>query len=69
VSGLAGVVSAAAVVFFAHTGFEALANLGEETRSSRKDLRVGILSALGVCAVLYIAVSLTVSPRGSPSGC
>jgi APA family basic amino acid/polyamine antiporter len=54
VYGLAGVVSAAAIVFFAYTGFEALANLGEETRNPRKDLRVGILGALGVCALLYI---------------
>jgi APA family basic amino acid/polyamine antiporter len=61
VYGLAGVVSAAAIVFFAYTGFEALANLGEETRNPRKDLRVGILGALGVCALLYIGVSLVLT--------
>ncbi|GHF18005.1 amino acid permease [Amycolatopsis deserti] len=61
VYGIGGVLSAAAIVFFAYTGFEALANLGEETRNPRKDLRVGILGALGVCAVLYIAVSLVLT--------
>lgn len=61
VYGIAGVVSAAAIVFFAYTGFEALANLGEETRNPRKDLRVGILGALAVCAVLYIGVSLVLT--------
>ncbi|WP_236788343.1 amino acid permease [Amycolatopsis sp. GM8] len=61
VYGFAGVVSAAAIVFFAYTGFEALANLGEETRNPRKDLRVGILGALAVCAVLYIAVSFVLT--------
>ncbi|GHF64836.1 APA family basic amino acid/polyamine antiporter [Amycolatopsis bartoniae] len=61
VYGLAGVVSAAAIVFFAYTGFEALANLGEETRNPRKDLRVGILGALGVCALLYIGVSIVLT--------
>lgn len=47
VYGIAGMITAAAVVFFAYTGFEALANLGEETLNPRKDLRVGILGALG----------------------
>ncbi|MEV4597472.1 amino acid permease [Amycolatopsis sp. NPDC049253] len=61
VYGIAGVVTAAAVVFFAYTGFEALANLGEETVNPRKDLRVGILGALAVCAVLYIAVSIVLT--------
>ncbi|KAA9153352.1 amino acid permease [Amycolatopsis acidicola] len=61
VYGFAGVVSAAAIVFFAYTGFEALANLGEETRNPRKDLRVGILGALGICAVLYVAVSIVLT--------
>ncbi|MGC7098616.1 amino acid permease [Amycolatopsis lurida] len=59
--GLAGVLTAAAIVFFAYTGFEALANLGEETRNPRKDLRVGILGALGICALLYIGVSLVLT--------
>ncbi|OXM61306.1 MULTISPECIES: amino acid permease [Amycolatopsis] len=59
--GIGGVLSAAAIVFFAYTGFEALANLGEETRNPRKDLRVGILGALGVCALLYIGVSLVLT--------
>ncbi|WP_158883014.1 amino acid permease [Amycolatopsis anabasis] len=61
VYGIAGMVTAAAIVFFAYTGFEALANLGEETRNPRKDLRVGILGALGVCALLYIGVSLVLT--------
>ncbi|PRX51259.1 APA family basic amino acid/polyamine antiporter [Prauserella shujinwangii] len=61
VYGIAGVLTAAAVVFFAYTGFEALANLGEETRAPHRDLRVGILGALGVCALLYIAVSLVLT--------
>ncbi|WP_410655160.1 APC family permease [Amycolatopsis sp. lyj-112] len=61
VYGIAGMVTAAAVVFFAYTGFEALANLGEETMNPKRDLRVGILGALGVCALLYISVSLVLT--------
>jgi basic amino acid/polyamine antiporter, APA family len=59
--GIGGVLSAAAIVFFAYTGFEALANLGEETRNPRKDLRIGLLGALAVCALLYIGVSLVLT--------
>jgi APA family basic amino acid/polyamine antiporter len=59
--GIGGMVTAAAIVFFAYTGFEALANLGEETKNPRKDLRVGILGALAICAVLYIGVSLVLT--------
>ena len=61
VYGIAGMLTAAAVVFFAYTGFEAIANLGEETHNPRKDLRVGILGALGICALLYIGVSLVLT--------
>ncbi|ASR35463.1 amino acid permease [Prauserella marina] len=61
VYGIAGMLTAAAVVFFAYTGFEAIANLGEETHNPRKDLRVGILGALGLCALLYIGVSLVLT--------
>jgi APA family basic amino acid/polyamine antiporter len=61
VYGIAGMLTAAAIVFFAYTGFEALANLGEETRNPSKDLRVGILGALAVCALLYIGVSLVLT--------
>lgn len=55
--GVIGVLTAAAIVFFAYTGFEALANLGEEARRPQRDLKIGLLGALGVCALLYIGVS------------
>lgn len=57
VFGMAGVLSAAAVVFFSYTGFEAVANLGEETRRPQRDLPIGLLGTLGICTVLYVAVS------------
>lgn len=59
--GIAGMLTAAAIVFFSYTGFEALANLGEETKNPSKDLRVGILGALAVCALLYVGVSLVLT--------
>jgi APA family basic amino acid/polyamine antiporter len=59
--GVGGMLTAAAVVFFAYTGFEALANLGEETRRPHRDLPIGLLGALAVCALLYIAVSFVLT--------
>ena len=61
VFGIGGVLTAAAVVFFAYTGFEALANLGEETRRPDRDLKVGLLGALGVCALLYVGISFVLT--------
>ena len=58
--GMAGVLTAAAVVFFAYTGFEAVANLGEETRRPSRDLPLGLLGTLAVSTVLYVAVSFVV---------
>ena len=61
VYGIGGMLTAAAVVFFAYTGFEALANLGEETRRPDRDLKIGLLGALVLCAVLYVGVSLVLT--------
>ncbi len=59
--GIAGVLSAAAVVFFAYTGFEAVANLGEETRNPGRDLPRGLLGTLAVSTLLYVGVSFVVT--------
>ncbi|MBN9734323.1 MULTISPECIES: amino acid permease [unclassified Pseudonocardia] len=61
VFGVGGMLTAAAVVFFAYTGFEALANLGEEAKRPDRDLKIGLLGALAVCAVLYVGVSLVLT--------
>jgi basic amino acid/polyamine antiporter, APA family len=57
VFGVGGVLTAAAVVFFAYTGFEAVANLSEETRRPGRDLPLGLLGTLGLATALYIGVS------------
>jgi APA family basic amino acid/polyamine antiporter len=59
--GFAGVLTAAAVVFFAYTGFEAVANLGEETRNPSRDLPLGLLGTLGICTLLYVGVSFVIT--------
>jgi APA family basic amino acid/polyamine antiporter len=59
--GFAGVLTAAAVVFFAYSGFEAVANLSEETRKPARDLPQGLLGTLAIATVLYVGVSLVVT--------
>jgi APA family basic amino acid/polyamine antiporter len=60
VFGVGGMLTAAAVVFFAYTGFESVANLSEETKKPSRDLPLGLLGTLGISTLLYIGVSLVV---------
>jgi len=55
--GLGGVIHGAAVIFFAYLGFEAVSTAGAESRNPGRDMPIGILGALVVCTVLYIATS------------
>lgn len=59
--GIAGVFVAAAVVFFAYSGFEAVANLGEETKKPERDMPMGLLGTLGICTLLYVGVCLVLT--------
>lgn len=59
--GLSGVLVAAAVVFFAYSGFEAVANLGEETKNPSKDMPRGLIGTLIICTVLYLGVCLVLT--------
>ncbi|MGY1602309.1 amino acid permease [Geodermatophilus sp. SYSU D00815] len=60
VFGVGGILTAAAVVFFSYTGFEAVANLGEETRRPGRDLPLGLLGTLALSTALYVGVSFVV---------
>lgn len=59
--GAGGVIVAAAVVFFAYSGFEAVANLGEETRNPGKDMPRGLIGTLVICTLLYLGVAFVVT--------
>jgi APA family basic amino acid/polyamine antiporter len=56
--GATGVLRGAEVVFFAYIGFDAVSTAAQEARNPQRDLPIGILGSLGICTVLYIAVSL-----------
>ena len=55
--GFLGVTTAAALIFFAYIGFDAVSTAGEEAVNPQRDLPIGILASLGICTVLYIIVS------------
>nr|WP_175800735.1 amino acid permease [Burkholderia anthina] len=55
--GYSGVFSAAALVFFAFIGFDAVTSAAEEVKRPARDLPIGIIGSLGVCTVLYVTVS------------
>ena len=59
--GIGGILTAAAVVFFAYSGFEAVANMSEETRKPSRDLPLGLLGTLAIATALYIGVSAVVT--------
>ena len=55
--GLAGTFQGAAYVFFAYIGFDSISTHAEEARNPERDVPIGILTSLGLCTVLYIAVA------------
>lgn len=52
--GWTGIIRAAAVVFFAYIGFDAVSTAAQETKNPKKAMPVGILGSLAICTVLYI---------------
>jgi APA family basic amino acid/polyamine antiporter len=59
--GLSGVGRAAAVVFFAYIGFDAVSTAAQEAKNPQKDMPIGILGSLAVCTILYILVSFVLT--------
>ena len=55
--GLSGVMRAAAVVFFAFIGFDAVSTAAQEARKPQRDMPIGIIGSLAVCTVLYVLFS------------
>ncbi len=55
--GFQGIGAAAALVFFAYIGFDAVSTTAEESQHPQRDLPVGIFASLGICTLLYVAVA------------
>ena len=54
--GFDGVTRAAAIVFFAYIGFDAVSTAAGEAKNPQRDMPIGILGSLAICTIIYIAV-------------
>jgi APA family basic amino acid/polyamine antiporter len=52
-----GIMAAAAIIFSAFYGFDAIATAAEETRNPRRDLAIGIIGSMLACAAVYTVVA------------
>jgi APA family basic amino acid/polyamine antiporter len=55
-TGFSGVMTGAAIVFFAFIGFDAVSTCAEETRNPQRDLPIGLIASLAICTLVYILV-------------
>lgn len=56
-NGMFGILTGAALVFFAYVGFDAVSTTAEEAKNPQRDLPKAMIFALLVCTLLYIAVA------------
>jgi APA family basic amino acid/polyamine antiporter len=52
-----GVMAAAAIIFFAFYGFDAIATAAEEAKNPGRDLAIGIVGSMLVCVALYMIIA------------
>jgi APA family basic amino acid/polyamine antiporter len=52
-----GVMAAAAIIFFAFYGFDAIATAAEEAKNPSRDLAIGIIGSMLLCVLIYMAVA------------
>jgi basic amino acid/polyamine antiporter, APA family len=52
-----GVMAAAAIIFFAFYGFDAISTAAEEVKRPERDLAIGIVGSMLICTLIYILVA------------
>jgi APA family basic amino acid/polyamine antiporter len=55
--GALGVGGAAASIFFAYVGFDAVSTAAEETKNPQRNMPIGLIGSLGICTVFYLLVA------------
>jgi APA family basic amino acid/polyamine antiporter len=56
-AGGSGAVAAAASIFFAYVGFDAVSTAAEETRNPQRNVPIGLIGSLAICTIFYLLVS------------
>lgn len=59
--GVSGVLTGAAIVFYAYVGFDSVSAMSQETRNAQRTVPLALLTALGICTVLYALIALMVT--------
>jgi APA family basic amino acid/polyamine antiporter len=54
-----GVMAAAAIIFFAFYGFDAIATAAEEAKNPGRDLAIGIVGSMAMCVLIYMVIAAT----------
>jgi APA family basic amino acid/polyamine antiporter len=52
-----GIAGAAASIFFAYVGFDAVSTAAEETKDPQRNVPIGLIGSLAICTVFYLLVS------------
>ncbi len=60
-NGFAGISSAAAIIFFAYIGFDAVSTAAEETKDPQRNMPIGMIGSLVICTVIYMAVAIVLT--------
>jgi len=72
--GFGGISAAAASIFFAYVGFDAVSTAAEETKNPQRNMPIGLIGSLAICTLFYILVasgvigSVGATPVSGPSG-
>lgn len=55
--GFGGIGAAAASIFFAYVGFDAVSTAAEETRNPQRNMPIGLIGSLAICTTFYLLVA------------
>jgi APA family basic amino acid/polyamine antiporter len=55
--GFSGISAAAASIFFAYVGFDAVSTAAEETKNPQRNMPIGLIGSLGICTIFYMLVA------------
>jgi APA family basic amino acid/polyamine antiporter len=60
-NGFQGILTGGAIVFFSYIGFDSVSTAAEECKNPKRDLPLGIMTSLLVCAALYVGVAVVLT--------
>ena len=60
-NGVNGVLKGVSAVFFAYIGFDAISTTAEECKNPQRDLPRGMMWAIIICTILYVAIALVLT--------